>query len=75
MTKKKSKRKLKKYRINVRVDVSYTTEMYVDADNILNAGRKAMKLAREEALSAMPGASYLNHADVMIEDGEEVDNG
>ena len=78
MTKKKAKRKLKMYVIEVRVDMSYTTEVYVDANNILNAGRKAMKMAREEAISAVPGPSYissLNHADVMIEGGEEIDNG
>lgn len=74
MAKKKAKRKPKKYIIDVRVDVSYNTEIEVKADNILEAGKTAMKMAREEALSAMPGASYLNHADVMIEDGEEVED-
>jgi len=73
MTKKKAKRKLKKYIIDVRVDVSYTTEIEATADNILEAEKMAMKMAHADALSAMPGASYLNHADVMIEDGEEVE--
>lgn len=74
MTKKKAKRKLGRYTIVVRAEVSYVTYVEVTADNILNAGREAMKMARQEALASTPDGSELNRVEVDIEDGwkEEV---
>lgn len=72
MTKKKAKRKPKKYRIEVRVDVSYITEIEVKAVNILEAGKMAMRMGRCDAAYAVPSDATLNHVDVEIEDGEEV---
>lgn len=74
MAKKKVKRKPKKYRIDVRVDVSYTTEIEATADNILEAGKMAMRMGRYDAAYAVPSDATLNHVNVEIEDGEEVDN-
>lgn len=69
MTKKKAKRKPTRYTIVVRAGVSYVTYVDVTADNILTAGREAMKLARQEALAAQPDGAELNRVEVEIEDG------
>lgn len=72
MTKKKSKRKLKKYIIDVRVDMSYTTEIEATANNILEAGKMAMRMGRCDAAYAVPSDATFNHVNVEIEDGVEV---
>ena len=74
MTKKKAKRKPKKYLINVWVDVSYTIEIEATANNILEAGKMAMRMGRYDAAYAVPSDATLNHVNVMIEDGEEVED-
>ena len=71
MASKKAKRvqKVKKYFIEVRVDVSYVTEEEVYARSILEAGKAAMNTARADALSSLPDGATLDNVYVMIEDG------
>ena len=71
---KKPKRKPKKYRITMRVDVSYSVELERYAGNILAAGRNAMNMARADALQSLPYAADLNSVEVIIEDGEKVED-
>lgn len=69
MKKAKRVQKVKKYFIEVRVDVSYVTEEEVYARSILEAGKKAMRVAKEVGLHIVPCPSSLNRVEVEIEDG------
>lgn len=70
MANKKAKRNWKTYTIEVRTDVSFVTEIEVKADNILNAGREALKIARQDCLAfSVPSDATLNRVEVEIEDG------
>lgn len=71
--KQKAKRS-KKYRITMRVDASYFVEVEVSAPHMIEAGRKAMNTAREEAMRSLPDAADLNSVEVIIEDGEKVED-